>query len=234
MPLPRAIRLVSVQYRRHRFAALFGALLLTLASHSFFESLPVIAKPTEWLLALSLAVVLMNVDARPNPLLVLGAVLAFVRLPASLVQAPGLRFVTQILWGASCLLAAVTTMRVAFRRGRVDSERIFAVLNAYLLTGLIFGITFSLISDVRPGSFNLSSRTPMRFEEGAYLSFVVLTSLGFGEIVPRSGVARGLAIVEAVIGQLYLAVLVARLVSLYSAEEFAKYLEERTSRHRKH
>ena len=46
-------------------------------------------------------------------------------------------------------------------------------------------------------------------------------------------VARGLAIVEAVIGQLYLAVLVARLVSLYSAEEFAKYLEERTSRHRK-
>jgi len=228
------IRLISIQYRRHRFAALFAALLLTLAGHSFFTDLPLIAKPTEWILALSLAVVLLNVDARPNPLLVLGAVLAFIRLPTSLIPAPTLRFLSLILWGASCLLADLVTMRVAFQRGRVNGERIFAVLNGYMLTGLIFGIVFAMISDMQPGSFNLPSRAPLRFEEGVYLSFVVLTSLGFGEIVPASAVPRGLVIVEAIIGQLYLAVLVARLVSLYSAEEFAKYLDERASRQRKH
>jgi hypothetical protein len=48
-----------------------------------------------------------------------------------------------------------------------------------------------------------------------YFSFVTLATLGYGDIVPRTDVARGLAIVEGVGGQLFLAVLVARLVSLY-------------------
>ena len=48
-----------------------------------------------------------------------------------------------------------------------------------------------------------------------YYSFVTLTTLGYGDIVPRSEVVRGLAIMEAVAGQLYLAVMIARLVSLY-------------------
>ena len=50
-----------------------------------------------------------------------------------------------------------------------------------------------------------------------YYSFVTLTTLGYGDIAPRSEVGRGLAIVEAVAGQLYLAVMIARLVSLYTA-----------------
>lgn len=48
-----------------------------------------------------------------------------------------------------------------------------------------------------------------------YFSFVTLATLGYGDIVPRSDVARSLAIIEAVAGQLYLAVMVARLVSIY-------------------
>ena len=64
------------------------------------------------------------------------------------------------------------------------------------------------------------------------MSFVILTSLGFGDVVPVTPVARGLTILEAVIGQMYMAVLVARLVSLYSAEEFARYMEERAKRRR--
>jgi voltage-gated potassium channel len=51
---------------------------------------------------------------------------------------------------------------------------------------------------------------------GIYFSFVTLATLGYGDIVPASDVARGLAILEAVIGQFYLTVVVARLVSLYS------------------
>ena len=52
-----------------------------------------------------------------------------------------------------------------------------------------------------------------------YYSFVTLATLGYGDIVPRSEVVRGLAIMEAVAGQLYLAVLIARLVSLYVSGE---------------
>ena len=52
-----------------------------------------------------------------------------------------------------------------------------------------------------------------------YYSFVTLTTLGYGDIVPRSEVGRGLAMLEAVVGQLYLAVMIARLVSLYAVGE---------------
>ena len=54
-----------------------------------------------------------------------------------------------------------------------------------------------------------------------YFSFITLATVGYGDIVPRSDVARGLAIVEGVGGQLFLAVLVARLVSLYGRRKTA-------------
>ena len=54
-----------------------------------------------------------------------------------------------------------------------------------------------------------------------YFSFVTLATLGYGDIVPRTDVARGFAIVEGVGGQLFLAVLIARLVSLYARKKAA-------------
>jgi len=211
---------------------LFCALMLTLTGHAFFTALPLVAKPSEWLLAVSLAAILLASEARPRALMVLGAVLAFARLPQSLIGATELMVLSQVLWGVSCVLATIVAVAVGFRRGRVDAERIFAVLSAYLLTGLIFGIAYDLVNDLRPGSFRLPTEETVRFEHGAYMSFVILTSLGFGDVVPVTPVARGLTILEAVIGQMYMAVLVARLVSLYSAEEFARYMEERAKRRR--
>lgn len=232
MRLARLIRSSGVRFRRHRFAVLFCALLLTLAGHAFFSRLPLVAKPSEWLLAVSLAMILLSAEARPRALMGLGAALAFARLPQSLTASPSLVMLSQALWALACLLATFIAVAVAFRRGRVDSERIFAVLGAYLLTGLVFGIAYGLMNDVDPGAFRLPTTETARFEHAVYMSFVVLTSLGFGDVVPISPIARGLTILEAVIGQMYMAVLVARLVSLYSAEEFSRYMEERSKRRR--
>ena len=233
METMRLIRSFAVRARRYRFGVLFGALMLTLTGHAFFSDLPLVAKPSEWLLAASLAAILLASEARPRALMVLGAILAFARLPQSQIQAPHLAMLSQALWGVSCLLTTLVAVAVAFRRGRVDAERIFAVLGAYLLTGLVFGITYGLLNDLRPGSFRLPEPETARFEHGAYISFVIVTSLGFGDVVPVTPVARGLTILEAVIGQMYMAVLVARLVSLYSAEEFARYMDERSQRKRR-
>jgi voltage-gated potassium channel Kch len=65
-----------------------------------------------------------------------------------------------------------------------------------------------------PGIFT----SPTRFSQASaiYFSFVTLATLGYGDITPRGDIARGIAIIEGVGGQLFLAVLVARLVSLYS------------------
>jgi len=94
-------------------------------------------------------------------------------------------------------------------------DRVFAALDTYLLVGLIFGVAYSLLDQAWPGSFAKPLDTDLGLEGGVYFSFVTLATLGYGDVVPVSDVARGLAILESVAGQLYLAVLVARLVALY-------------------
>lgn len=82
-----------------------------------------------------------------------------------------------------------------------------------MLAGIYFGLLYWTIEHVYPGMFSSSDLS----RGGAiYFRFVTLATPGYGDIVPRTDVACGLAIVEGVGGQLFLAVLVARLVSLYS------------------
>jgi ion channel len=100
----------------------------------------------------------------------------------------------------------------------VDREHLYAGLSAYLLAGIFFGVLYWVIERTWAGSFALpgaGGQSPWALTAAIYYSFVTLTTLGYGDIVPRSEVARGLAILEAVAGQLYLAVMIARLVSLY-------------------
>ena len=72
-------------------------------------------------------------------------------------------------------------------------------------------VRLAILGEERPSNFSLALTI--------YYSFVTLTTLGDRDIVPRSEVVRGLAIMEAVAGQLYLAVMIARLVSLYVSGE---------------
>ena len=126
---------------------------------------------------------------------------------------PTLSQVTLTAWTIIGLYAAATALRFAMRGTKVDEEHLFAALSAYLLAGVYFGLLFWTLEQIFPGTVTAAnfSRT------GAiYYSFVTLATIGYGDIVPRTDVARGLAIVEGVGGQLFLAVLVARLLSLYS------------------
>ncbi len=100
----------------------------------------------------------------------------------------------------------------------VDGERIFAALDVYLMAGLIFAVGYWLLDQTWPASFGSAPEPSMTLRQSVYFSFVTIATLGYGDIVPKSEHARSLAIVEAVSGQLFLAVLVARLVSLYARQ----------------
>ena len=106
-------------------------------------------------------------------------------------------------------------------RGRhaevVDAEHLYAALSAYLLAGIFFGLFYWVLEQIRPGTF--AATGDFSRMAALYFSFVTLATLGYGDIVARTDVARGLAIVEGVGGQLFLAVMVARLVSLYAQRE---------------
>lgn len=119
----------------------------------------------------------------------------------------------------ACVLVMVGTVRHAMRPGIVDAERIYAALDAYILTAIVFGVCYWALNQEWPGSFGRGSADSFTQIDAIYFSFVTIATLGYGDIVPTSDPARGLAMVEAVGGQMYLAVLVARLVSLYGREQ---------------
>jgi len=121
------------------------------------------------------------------------------------------------------LLAAffcVSILAYVLHSGRVTSDKIFAAICVYLLLGFVWTYVYALLDDMQPGSFADSTETG-RTDDVAhvtqlrYLSFATLTTLGYGDILPRSSTARTMAVLEAVMGQIYLAVLVARLVGLH-------------------
>jgi len=106
-----------------------------------------------------------------------------------------------------------------YREGPVTVHRIQGAVAAYLLLSVIFAVAYSLLEFLRPASFQVSSvledfdgRVIRSFY---YFSVVTLTTTGYGDITPVSSSARTLVMMETLIGQLYPAILIARLVSLH-------------------
>jgi voltage-gated potassium channel Kch len=120
------------------------------------------------------------------------------------------------------LLCAGSILSVVFRAGRITLDGILASVVAYQLIGLFFAQIYTLAIVVDPSSLHLpdgvqpSSAT---FQvEMIYFSFVTLATLGYGDILPDSNLTRSVAILEAIIGQFYVAVIVAVLVSAFVSQ----------------
>jgi len=113
----------------------------------------------------------------------------------------------------SCSIAA----RDVLFGGPIDINRIVGAACIYLLSGALWGIVYFLISVVSPTSFNgvIGEAWNEQLNEFTYHSFVTLTTLGYGDVTPVTPVARTLCYLEAVLGQLYLTVLVAALVGMH-------------------
>lgn len=110
----------------------------------------------------------------------------------------------------------VVVAKTVFRTGRVTYHRIIGAVLLYLLTALTFTMLFTFVGLSFSNAFS-----GMSFDHDAafastmiYLSFVTFTSTGYGDIVPVHPLARSLCNLEAVIGQLYPAILIGKLVTL--------------------
>jgi voltage-gated potassium channel Kch len=111
-------------------------------------------------------------------------------------------------------------LRYVFKEGRVTWQRVEGAVTAYMLIAVAFSIAYFLISSLIPGAFKFTNEAPKPGDPRSayifsYFSVVTLTTLGYGDILPVHPFARTLAMVEAYVGQLYPAILLARLVSLY-------------------
>jgi len=115
----------------------------------------------------------------------------------------------------------VNLVRSTLQARHVDARVLSAGVAAYLIIGLLWSLAYLLVGRLTPEAFAFPGtsgiqHTITRFD-AFYFSFVTLSTVGYGDISPVSKVARMLAVTEAMTGMLYVAVLIARLVSLYSA-----------------
>jgi hypothetical protein len=112
--------------------------------------------------------------------------------------------------------AVIIILQMIARSTAITRETIFAAIVAYLLIALMWAFIYMILEMVVPGSFSFPDKSiraeTMRFE---YFSFITITTLGYGDVTPLTNRASSLALLEALIGQIYLVVLVAWLVGMY-------------------
>lgn len=180
------------------------------------------------LIAAALAVSDGRKRSRVITLTMAGACL-ILNLLAHLSEESAIRIVQEILTIGFLIHVVSLIVRALFQQRQVDFDSIAASMCGYLLIGVAFAVVFSLVMEISPDAFATNSQAEsasMTFRIGdqhtasaLYFSFVTLTTLGYGDITPVSMPARMLTTAEALIGQLYLVILVARLVGLHISSE---------------
>ena len=214
-----------------RFSFLFVALILMLAVPVFLPpGLVAISWPTLFTL-LALAALVTVAEERRT--LVIGIALAAPAILLSwirLIIGPAEPFIAVQVFGVLFLLYLAGTLLLhILHTTRVTTEALFAVASVYLLFALIWAMAYGIIETLDPAAFSvpgggdgpgwLSGETGKNDGHLTYFSFVTLTTLGYGDISPASDLARLLAMMEAMLGQLFLVIVVARLVGLHAMQQ---------------
>jgi hypothetical protein len=134
----------------------------------------------------------------------------------------------QLLLAAFLCLVTISLIKYVFTCKKVTFDLINAALCAYLIIGFLWVSLYAVVESTHPGSFLLPEdglgafighdQNGDLFSRQLYFSFVTLLTLGYGDLVPVHSVTRLLAITEAFVGQIFLVVLVARLVGVHVAQ----------------
>jgi hypothetical protein len=112
-------------------------------------------------------------------------------------------------------LAIFLIGRDLFKQTRVTVDTVLGSICIYFLIGLFFGFFYSAIYELDTDAFSRGTQVPF---DGTYFSFVTLTTVGYGGIIPIARIARVLTNIEGMIGTLYPAIIIARLVNLYQTQ----------------
>jgi hypothetical protein len=139
-------------------------------------------------------------------------------------SAAWLPLLTDILLIVYCVMLAIIILWRTFQPGRISSKRVQGAIISYLLIGLVFGLLYHVIHLVNVVKCFKGLNSDHR-KEFIYYSLCTMTTDGYGDITPISSMARSFSNLEALVGQLYPAVLIARLISM---EFFYKKFDPKT------
>jgi voltage-gated potassium channel len=218
-----------MKMKRVNFEYLLGGLLLLILAVAISQEVGVKVETRRLFLEPALCLMLLmgiwSLGAEKKWLLVGGVILAisgivsttinlFLDIPELLLVNIGVMFVFTL---ASTWIAS----RHLLLSGAIDLNKIIGAICTYLLLGLNWALSYLFINFAIPESFHGLTSTDLRtqFAELLYYSFVTITTLGYGDLTPVRPLARTLAYLEAIVGQFYVAVLVAWLVGMYLSEK---------------
>jgi len=201
-----------------RFTALLGSIVLLLLLGPFLVELPFAQNLVSALFSITLISAVYSLRSPPWAFKVGLALM----VPALVLMWLPLTFAVRLDLGAYLLVmlalgfTAVMMVLHALKATNITGAQISAALSAYLLFGVVWGVAYFLVESLRPGSLYFAQALDGTLLSNClYFSFVTLTTLGYGDISPISQQARSLALVEAIAGQLYIAVLIGKLIGMY-------------------
>lgn len=126
------------------------------------------------------------------------------------------------LWGAYLSFFALVMfvlLKSIFTDYRVTGDKIYAAISCYLILGIFWALIYAVIEDIDPTAFGrVMPQWGGSFSELIYYSFTTLTTLGYGDITPETAVAQTFSYLEAISGQLFVTILIARLVGMNIAQ----------------
>jgi voltage-gated potassium channel len=221
-----------------RFGALVGALLLTFTAAPFFRDETVGVSDISILYTIVMVVGAYAVSQNKGVFFT-GMALA---VPAVATEWISNFYPTPVWIIANMVLAGVFIIYVSgvvlyevLDEDEVTLDTIAGGIAVYLLIGIGWVLAYAAIEHLYPGAFLIQGRTlydvhpgeQVRYTEFLYFSFVTLTTLGYGDMIPTIPQARAAATGQAVVGQLYIAIFVARLVGLHLAHQhFSRHTDD--------
>ena len=209
-----------------RFQFLFVALLLMLSAPIVLPDALVQSVLPALFTGLSLAALATVAESRRT--LIVGILLAVPAILIHWISPSGEASLAGEISGALFLIwVTIAILAHGLRAQRVSSEVLFAVACVYLLLALTWAMGYGIADSLQPGTLAYTEALLGPGDEPsdrglyAYFSFVTLTTLGYGDITPVTDAGRLLAMLEATLGQLFLVIVVARIVGLNTAQRIA-------------
>ncbi|HSG28553.1 MAG TPA: ion channel [Candidatus Krumholzibacterium sp.] len=136
---------------------------------------------------------------------------------------PGpLMMVTNLFLALFLGFTAVSILSYIVRATEISRDLLFGAACIYVLIGGTWATIFMVLQTVQPGSIMNVVTGTVNLSDLVYFSFSTLTTLGYGDLIPVSTTARSLAIIEAVAGVLYIAIIISRLVGIFIANTWKK------------
>jgi len=218
--MSKQLRIPLTQIVIGRFLFLFISMVLMFVLRPFLEGYFVVRYHIGIFFLIIFISSVLAVSQKKSTLitaLLLALLTEALKLAGYLTAISSLDILSDIFAGLLMAYTATIILFYLFTEGKITGDMIMGAICVYFLLGLFWSDVFSTLEICQPGSFQMPQGTvnQMTF---TYYSYVTLTTVGYGDMTPISAPARSFALLEAMMGQLYLAVLIARLVGLHSAQ----------------